>query len=66
MNEVVGELKEKERFGEIAPVAIPPKLRLELESEREDTLERLQVSKGKKCLEPFSKTSPCTEVAREA
>ena len=51
MNDVVGEMKEKERFGEIAPVAVPPKLRLELESEREDILERLQVSKhGKKCL----------------
>jgi hypothetical protein len=43
MNEVVGELKERERFGEIAPVSIPPKLRLQLEQEREDVLERMQV-----------------------
>jgi len=50
MNEVVGELKEKERHGDIAPVAIPPKLRLELESEREEILERLQVNlMRKKC-----------------
>ncbi len=56
MNEVVGELKEKERFGEIAPVAIPPKLRIELELEREEILERMQVGAATECSSPAWQT----------
>ena len=41
---MVNDFKERERYGDIVPVAIPANVRLKLEEEREEIITKLHVS----------------------
>ena len=52
---MVNEFKERERHGEVVPVAIPPNVRLQLEEEREEIISKLHV----RALRVRGCTGPC-------
>ncbi|CAE7734575.1 unnamed protein product [Symbiodinium sp. KB8] len=57
VNNMVNEFKERERLGEVVPVAIPPNVRLQLEEEREEIISKLHALQRKREAALFEDTA---------